>query len=98
MLALAAIASLAFVAPVGARAAAATPARAAAANPAPGSAAPAAAATIKSFSLAGYVPSGTVAISGNVTVTGQSTAGFVAGRPEPDVADHDLRDQLPEGG
>ncbi len=84
MVALAAIASLAFVAPVGARAAAATPGRGRPSRPGrgchsrPGSAAPAAAATIKRFSLAGYVPNGRVAISGNVTVTGQSTAGFVA--------------------
>ncbi len=37
--------------------------------------------SIQSFSLAGYVPSGTVAVSGNVTITGPSTSGFVAVAP-----------------
>jgi len=34
--------------------------------------------SIKSFSMAGYLPAGTVAVSGNVTVTGQTSRGFVA--------------------
>jgi hypothetical protein len=37
--------------------------------------------SIKSFSLASYVPAGTVAVSANETITGQSTAGFVAIAP-----------------
>lgn len=36
---------------------------------------------IKSFSLAGFVPAGTVAVSGNVTVTDQTTLGWVALAP-----------------
>ena len=37
--------------------------------------------TIKPFSIAAFVPTGTVAVSGNVTVAGQSTGGFVAIAP-----------------
>ena len=37
--------------------------------------------SIKSFSMAGYLPAGTVAVSGNVTVTGQTSRGFVALAP-----------------
>ena len=37
--------------------------------------------TIKPLPMAGFVPAGTVAVSGNVTVTGQSTGGFVAIAP-----------------
>ena len=37
--------------------------------------------SIKSFSLASYVPAGTAAVSANETITGQTTAGFVAIAP-----------------
>jgi hypothetical protein len=37
--------------------------------------------TIKTFSLASCVPAGAVGVSGNVTVTGQTTSGFVALAP-----------------
>jgi hypothetical protein len=37
--------------------------------------------SLTAISLAGYVPDGTVAVSGNVTITGQTSGGFVAMAP-----------------
>ena len=45
--------------------------------------------------VGGGVPAGAIAVTGNLTVVGQSKAGYVTLDPEPDATPADLDDQLP---